>query len=141
MVGIHCKSLEICIFVYSLYFHILYTLQSSCTYHITEEIERREKTLVDELNLIEVQVGLNKPTQNFEESASLHAVEAPRSVEEGEENRDPNPELNIENIEIAINDNVDVSMQSINENSDNDHDMKDKEEVQLDQLQLDENDG
>jgi len=95
--------------------------------------------LVEELNLIEVQVGLSKHAQNFEGSTSLHAVEAPRSVEEGEENRDPNPELNIE---TSINDNVDISIQSvIHENSDNDHDIKVKEEVQLDQVQLDENNG
>ncbi|KAH0951991.1 hypothetical protein HN011_005436 [Eciton burchellii] len=104
-----------------------------------EEIEKREKALVEELNLIEVQVGLSKHAQNFEGSASLHAVEAPRSVEEGEENRDPNPELNIE---ASINDNVDITMQSvIHENSDNDQDIKVKEEVQLDQVQLDENNG
>lgn len=96
--------------------------------------------MVEELNLIEVQVGLGKHSQTFEESAPLHtAEEAPRSMEEGEENRDPNPELCIE---APVNDNVDIPMQSIiNENSDNDHDMKSKEEVQLDQVQLDENNG
>ncbi|EZA46561.1 hypothetical protein X777_00033, partial [Ooceraea biroi] len=107
-----------------------------------EEIERREKALVEELSLIEVQAGLGKHAQNFEGSAPLHTVEVPRSVEEGEENRDPNPELKIE---ISINDPVDdpVSMQSmINENSDNDHDVENKEEkVQLHQVQLDENNG
>ncbi|XP_011880744.1 PREDICTED: pinin [Vollenhovia emeryi] len=104
-----------------------------------EEIERREKALVEELSVIEMQIGLGKhPTQNFEASSSLHTVEAPRLIEEGEENRDPNPE---HNIEAAINDNADIAMQSvIKENFDNDH-TEEKEEVQLDQVQADVNDG
>jgi len=106
---------------------------------ISEEIEKREKALVEELNLIEVQIG-SKHSQNFEASSSLHTIEAPRLIEEGEENRDPNPE---HNIEVAIsNSNVDISMQSlINENLDNDHTTKKKEEAQLDQVQSDVNNG
>lgn len=93
--------------------------------------------MLEELNLIEIQIGLGKNSQNFEASTSLHIIEAPRSIEEGEENRDPNPE----HIEAAIIDNADVSMQSIiNENFD-DNDMEKKEEVQLDQVQQDENNG
>ncbi|KAL6267028.1 hypothetical protein P5V15_000105 [Pogonomyrmex californicus] len=115
-------------------------LLAQCTKELYEEIERREKALVEELNLIEVQIGLNKHSQNnFEESASLHTVEAPRSIEEGEENRDPNPE---HNIETTINDNTDISMQSIiNENFDDEHTTEKKEEVQLDQVQPDANNG
>lgn len=116
-------------------FLVLYVYVS----YISEEIERREKALVEELNLIEVQIGLGKHLQNFEGSSSLHTVEAPRLIEEGEENRDPNPE---HDIEAAINDNVDISMQSIiNENFDNDHTVEEKEEIQLDQIQSDVNNG
>lgn len=84
-----------------------------------------------------MQIGLGKNSQNFEASTSLHIVETSRSIEEGEENRDPNPEL----IEAAIIDNADVSIQSIiNENFD-DNDMEKKEEIQLNQVQSDENNG
>ncbi|KAL6422265.1 hypothetical protein ACFW04_010554 [Cataglyphis niger] len=107
------------------------------TKELYEEIERREKALIEELNLIEMQIGLGKNSQNFEASTSLHIVEASRSIEEGEENRDPNPE----HIEAAIIDNADVSMQSIINENFNDNDMEKKEEVQLNQVQPDENNG
>ncbi|XP_050463176.1 pinin [Cataglyphis hispanica] len=107
------------------------------TKELYEEIERREKALIEELNLIEMQIGLGKNSQNFEASTSLHIVEASRSMEEGEENRDPNPE----HIEAAIIDNADVSMQSIINENFNDNDMEKKEEVQLNQVQPDENNG
>lgn len=84
-----------------------------------------------------MQIGLGKNSQNFEASTSLHIVEASRSIEEGEENRDPNPE----HIEAAIIDNADVSMQSIINENFNDNDMEKKEEVQLNQVQPDENNG
>lgn len=100
-----------------------------------EEIERREKAFIEELNLIEMQIGLGKNSQNFEASTSLHIIEAPRSIEEGEENRDPNPE----HIEAPIIDNADVSMQVIISENFDDNDMEKKEEVQLDQVQQDEN--
>jgi len=107
---------------------------------VSEEIEKREKALVEELNLIEIQIGLSKHSQNFEASSSLHTVEAPRLLEEGEENRDPNPEHNIEATINDNNDNADISIESvINENCD-DHTEK-KEEVQLDQIQHDVNNG
>lgn len=97
--------------------------------------------MVEELNLIEVQIGLSKHSQNFEASSSLHTVEAPRLLEEGEENRDPNPEHNIEAAINDSNDNADISIESvINENFDNDHTEK-KEEVQLDQVEHDVNNG
>jgi len=103
-----------------LYVNSFYLCLCKCVFFciISEEIEKREKALVEELNLIEVQIG-SKHSQNFEASSSLHTIEAPRLIEEGEENRDPNPE---HNIEVAINNsNVDISMQSIiNENLDND---------------------
>lgn len=106
---------------------------------ITEEIERREKAFVDELNFIELQIGLGKHPQNFEESTPLNTVEASHPIEEGEENRDPNPEHTVEStVEI---DNATVSIQPIiNENFDNNHDMEMKEEeIQFDQVPLDEN--
>ncbi|XP_036140207.1 pinin isoform X2 [Monomorium pharaonis] len=108
---------------------------------LNENIERRQNTLIEELNLIEVQIGLSKQSQNFEASSSLHTVDAPRLIEKGEENRDPNPE---HDIETSINDNADISMQSIineNFNNDNDHTIEKKEEVQLDQIQPDVNNG
>ncbi|TGZ51336.1 Pinin [Temnothorax longispinosus] len=109
------------------------------TKELHEEIERREKALVEELNLIEVQIGLGKHSQNFEASSSLHTVEAAPLIQEGEENRDPNPE---HNIETAINDNADISIQSIiNENFDNDHTIEKKEEVQLEIVQPEVNNG
>ncbi|XP_015592532.1 pinin [Cephus cinctus] len=68
-----------------------------------EEVERREKALVEELELIEVQVGLAKHQQNDNNVVQNTQEEVPRSVEEGEENRDPNPEVNIvENLKIEV---------------------------------------
>lgn len=94
--------------------------------------------MIEELSLIEVQTGLNKHSQNFEISSSLH-TETPRLIEKGEENRDPNPEHNIGTI---INDNADISMQTIiSENFNDDHTVEKKEEVQLDQVQSDVNNG
>nr|XP_033325433.1 pinin isoform X2 [Megalopta genalis] len=105
-----------------------------------EEIERREKALVEELELIEVQVGLGKHQQNFDGSASLNAtVEIQQSAEEGEENRDPNPEKTSES---ENNEAVDVSVKSEkDENYDNNlNEVEKKEEVQVDEAK-DENNG
>lgn len=121
--------LIICLYVYTIIF-----------FYILEEIEKREKTLIEELNLIEVQIGLGKHSQNFDGSTPLNTVAPPRSLEEGEENRDPNPE---HSIEVTIDNNTAVStMQSIiSETFDENHDMEKKDEVQLDQVQQDENNG
>ncbi|CAL7943086.1 unnamed protein product [Xylocopa violacea] len=104
-----------------------------------EEIERREKILVEELELIEVQVGLGKHQQNFDGSATLNtAAEVQQSTEEGEENRDPNPE---KSLEPETNETVDVSMTSEkDENYENTNDVEKKEEVQVDEAK-DENNG
>lgn len=105
-----------------------------------EEIERREKALVEELELIEVQVGLGKHQQNFDGSASLNAVaEVQQSAEEGEENRDPNPEKNSES---ENNETVDISVKSEkDENYDNNsNEVEKKEEVQVEEAK-DENNG
>lgn len=109
-------------------------------FYIAEEIDKREKALIEELSLIEVQVGLGKHSQNFDGSASLNTVAPPRSLEDGEENRDPNPE---HNIEATIDNDAAVStMQSIiSETFNEDHDIEKKDEVQLDQIQQDENNG
>ncbi|XP_076752595.1 desmosome associated protein-like protein pinnin isoform X1 [Xylocopa sonorina] len=104
-----------------------------------EEIERREKILVEELELIEVQVGLGKHQQNFDGSAALNTTaEVQQSIEEGEENRDPNPE---KSLEPETNETVDVSMTSEkDENYENTNDVEKKEEVQVDEAK-DENNG
>lgn len=107
--------------------------------HVTEEIERREKALVEELELIEVQVGLNKHQQNFDESTSLNApTEVQQSTEEGEENRDPNPEQNIEpeNTETVA---PPVKFEK-DENYDNSNDVEVKEETKVEEAK-DENNG
>lgn len=105
-----------------------------------EEIERREKALVEELELIEVQVGLGKHQQNFDGSASLNAAaEVQQSAEEGEENRDPNPEKTSES---ENNEPADVSVKSEkDENYDNNsNELEKKEEVQVEEAK-DENNG
>lgn len=105
-----------------------------------EEIERREKALVEELELIEVQVGLGKHPQNFDGSTALPApAEVPQSAEEGEENRDPNPEKSLESVQ---NETEDVSVNSEkDENFDNVNDVENKDKVQVDDVEKDENNG
>ncbi|XP_076183790.1 desmosome associated protein-like protein pinnin [Ptiloglossa arizonensis] len=104
-----------------------------------EEIERREKALVEELELIEVQVGLGKHQQNFDGSATLNVTaEVQQSVEEGEENRDPNPEKNSES---ETNEAIDVTVKpEKEENCDKSKEVEKKEEVQVDEVK-DENNG
>lgn len=109
-------------------------------FYISEEIEKREKALIEELSLIEVQIGLGKHSQNFDGSVSVNTIAPSRSLEDGEENRDPNPE---HSIEATIDNNTAVStMQSIiSETFDDDHEMEKKDEVQFNQVQQDENNG
>ncbi|XP_029045564.1 pinin isoform X1 [Osmia bicornis bicornis] len=104
-----------------------------------EEIERREKALVEELELIEVQVGLNKHQQSFDGSTTLNApIEVQQSTEEGEENRDPNPE---QNIEPEITETVAPPVKfKKDENCDNTNDVEVKEETQVEEAK-DENNG
>ena len=60
-----------------------------------EEIEKREKALVEELEIIEGQVGLGKHQQNFDNPPFSVIEEEPQSMKEGEEeNQDPNPDKN-----------------------------------------------
>ena len=104
-----------------------------------EEIERREKALVEELELIEVQVGLNKHQQSFDGSTTLNApIEVQQSTEEGEENRDPNPEQNIEP-ETTETVAPPVKFEK-DENCDNTNDVEVKEETQVEEAK-DENNG
>lgn len=105
-----------------------------------EEIERREKALVEELELIEVQVGLGKHQQNFDGAAALPTpAEVPQSTEEGEENRDPNPEKILESVQ---NETEDVSVNSEkDENFDNVIDGENTDKVQVDEAEKDENNG
>ncbi|XP_034189661.1 desmosome associated protein-like protein pinnin isoform X1 [Osmia lignaria lignaria] len=104
-----------------------------------EEIERREKALVEELELIEVQVGLNKHQQSFDGSTTLNApTEVQQSTEEGEENRDPNPEQNIEP-EPTETVAPPVKFEK-DENYDNTNDVEVKEETQVEEAK-DENNG
>ncbi|XP_076247651.1 desmosome associated protein-like protein pinnin [Calliopsis andreniformis] len=103
-----------------------------------EEIERREKALIEELELIEVQVGLGKHQQSFDGSTSINTTEVQQSTEEGGENRDPNPD---NNMETENNDTADTSTKpEKNENYDNSTEAEQKEEVQVDEAK-DENNG
>ncbi|XP_053979126.1 pinin [Hylaeus anthracinus] len=105
-----------------------------------EEIERREKALVEELELIEVQVGLGKHQQNFDGSASLNATaEVQQSVEEGEENCDPNPEKNSESETNEEPENISVKPEKV-ENCDISKEVEKTEEVQVNEIK-DENNG
>ncbi|EFN77246.1 pinin [Harpegnathos saltator] len=115
-------------------------LLAQSTKELYEEIEKREKILIEQLNLIEAQIGLGKHSQNFDGSASLNTVVPSRSLEDGEENRDPNPE---HSIEATTDNNAAVStIQSIiSETFDDDQDMEKKDEVQLDQVQQDKKNG
>lgn len=95
--------------------------------------------MLDELELIEVQVGIGKLQQNFDGTTTLNtSAEVQQSTEEGEENRDPNPEQAPEPETIET---VDVSVKSEkDENYDNSNDTEKKEEVQVDEAK-DENNG
>lgn len=63
----------------------------------TAEVERREKALLEELEIIESQVNSNKPQQQTDELPNeQETTEEPQPMEEGVENRDPNPEPQVE---------------------------------------------
>lgn len=106
---------------------------------ITEEIERREKALLEELELIETQIGLGKQQQNFDGNTSLNAPEeVSQTAEEGEENRDPNPENNVETTKIEDL-NVSIKMEKDEDVVENAVEINDEEQV--DQIKKDENNG
>lgn len=110
-------------------------------FYISEEIEKREKALIEELSLIEVQIGLGKHSQNFDGSVSVNTIAPSRSLEDGEENRDPNPEHSIDEATIDNNTAVSTMQSIISETFDDDHEMEKKDEVQFNQVQQDENNG
>lgn len=90
-------------------FDIVSTIQPSNSsilhyYFFTEEVERREKALADELELIESQVNYGKHQQQFDGiAAPSQTDEVPHAaVEEGEENRDPNPDPKASNDQLSI---------------------------------------
>ncbi|XP_015522963.1 pinin [Neodiprion pinetum] len=60
---------------------------------LNDEIERREKILMEELEQIEFQAGLGKQLSNESNIVSTVQEEPPTPMEEGEENRDPNHEV------------------------------------------------
>nr|XP_050851642.1 pinin isoform X1 [Vespula vulgaris] len=104
-----------------------------------EEIERREKALLEELELIETQIGLGKQQQNFDGSTSLNAPEeVSQTVEEGEENRDPNPENNVETTKIE---DLDVSIKTEKDENVVENAVEKNDEKQVDQIKKDENNG
>ncbi|XP_046821546.1 pinin isoform X1 [Vespa crabro] len=104
-----------------------------------EEIERREKALLEELELIETQIGLGKQQQNFDGNTSLNASEeVSQTVEEGEENRDPNPENNVETTKIE---DLDVSIKTEKDEDVVENAVEKNDEKQVDQIKKDENNG
>ncbi|XP_035733294.1 pinin-like isoform X2 [Vespa mandarinia] len=104
-----------------------------------EEIERREKALLEELELIETQIGLGKQQQNFDGNTSLNASEeVSQTVEEGEENRDPNPENNVETAKIE---DLDVSIKTEKDEDVVENAVEKNDEKQVDQIKKDENNG
>ncbi|XP_046736555.1 pinin [Diprion similis] len=60
---------------------------------LNDEIETREKVLMEELEQIEFQAGLGKHLSNESNIVSAVQEEPPTPMEEGEENRDPNHEV------------------------------------------------
>lgn len=104
-----------------------------------EEIERREKALLEELELIETQIGLGKQQQNFDGNASLNVPEeVSQTVEEGEENRDPNPENNVEMTKVE---DLDVSIKTEKDGDVVENVVEKTDEKQVDQIKKDENNG
>lgn len=94
------------------------TLLAESAKQLHEEIERRERNLVEELEKIEGQIGFGKNQQTFEiPSLSVTVDDEQRSLKDGEENRDPNPEIN--NGELS----QEVIMASPPKVNHNDHDV------------------
>lgn len=62
-------------------------------FFFTAEVERREKSLAEEIEAIESQINANKQNQSIDKSEAMEINEI-QIMEDGEENRDPNPEIN-----------------------------------------------
>ncbi|XP_015190642.1 PREDICTED: pinin isoform X1 [Polistes dominula] len=112
-------------------------IQSAKDLH--EDIDRREKVLLEELELIETQIGLGKQQQNFDNNTVLAAPEeVSQTVEEGEENRDPNPDNNVEPTKI---DDIDVSIKMEKDEDNVENAVEKDDDKQVDQIKKDENNG
>uniref|UniRef100_A0A0C9S1Z0 PNN_1 protein n=1 Tax=Fopius arisanus TaxID=64838 RepID=A0A0C9S1Z0_9HYME len=73
-------------------------LLADCAKELHEEIERREKAAIEELEIIESQVNNNKPQKQADDLPNQSQIaETSQSMEEGVENCDPNPEHLAEN--------------------------------------------
>ncbi|KAG8035329.1 hypothetical protein G9C98_006775 [Cotesia typhae] len=68
------------------------TLLEQCAKELHAEVERREKALAEEIEAIESQINANKQNDNLDKSESMEINEM-QIMEDGEENRDPNPEV------------------------------------------------
>ncbi|XP_034952105.1 pinin [Chelonus insularis] len=69
-------------------------LLEQCTKELHAEIERREKALIEELALIDSQMNVSKQQHNTDDKLEQNDMTEGQGMEEGEENRDPNPENN-----------------------------------------------
>lgn len=113
------------------------TLLAQSAKELHEEIERREKALLEELELIETQIGLGKQQQNFDGNASINVPEeVSQTAEEGEENRDPNPDNNVETTKV---DDLDVSIKTEKDENVVEKVIEANDEKQVDQIKKDEN--
>ncbi|XP_057340814.1 pinin [Microplitis mediator] len=68
------------------------TLLEQCAKELHAEVERREKSLAEEIEAIESQINANKQNQSIDKSEGMEINEI-QIMEDGEENRDPNPEI------------------------------------------------
>lgn len=88
-------------------------LLEKCAKELHDEIEQREKVLLEELEVLESEIGNNKKLQDNEEPSEDNLVDENLQVmkEDEEENHDPNPDIKnndcLENI-------VDIKTESIN---------------------------
>lgn len=113
------------------------TLLAQSAKELHEEIERREKALLEELELIETQIGLGKQQQHFDGNASINVPEeVSQTPEEGEENRDPNPDNNVETTKV---DDLDVSIKTEKDENVVEKVIETNDEKQVDQIKKDEN--
>ncbi|XP_063972117.1 pinin [Diachasmimorpha longicaudata] len=68
-------------------------LLEECAKEFHEEVERREKVVMEELEIIEFQVNNNKPQHQVDDLPNQPQItETSQPMEEGVENCDPNPE-------------------------------------------------
>ncbi|XP_012280202.1 pinin [Orussus abietinus] len=71
------------------------TLLAESAKELHDDIEKKEKALMEELEMIEIQMGYVRHQQNNDVTSTVDTIaETTESAAEGEENRDPNPEKN-----------------------------------------------